>query len=569
MLRLPRRWPEKPRRAASALISGMSPLSASISWTSRVSGRPTAWASIDPQACASSADKAVMLNSLVGAPFMARGCRLLVRRVRESMRPAANPTAGRSCQFSSDSAISSPSGTARTHRSMSWSLEAARRGALDRDSSLQGKARNRRHLRQRKLVADVGAGLALEGLERVIGCDQPARAVDPPDHRARFRGRASHGRSSSRSSALRYVVIRQAARHAPTRCPRRSCCRSISSRPAVAVEAEDIAASRRSGRPRSRGLRRPSEAAPLPAPNLATSILPPPSAGQCRRAARAHWQGRRFPLPPRPQATSSSSSRPAESSKATSSPVKASRLCSRSWPSAFAVATRAKASSLAAGPCVRDKVAAQRRRDPAGKPLGRAKRKIVEREQALAKPVAAPAARKHQRHCRCSDRAIVVADQGPGGLARLARPARAAAAIAIRSSSARRSSKREQLIVVEQAGIASAARSAGNCRRHWPPPSPPGAPREAHRRCRRPGNGAWPSSAPAPARSGARRGRGRSRPDGRQPSAARAARGRVRITLDPRRGAATGHSSGIIRRHYPIWVNFGSTRLVDGGRAGR
>ena len=112
------------------------------------------------------------------------------RRAASEARPGGRATV----QPSSDKAISSPSGVARTHSSMSWSADAAMRRARDRRCQARAQAaRPPQPAAAPASCPDRRAGLALQRLELGVGGDQPAGLVDPAEDRARFRGCARHG----------------------------------------------------------------------------------------------------------------------------------------------------------------------------------------------------------------------------------------------------------------------------------------------------------------------------------------------------------------------------------------
>ena len=131
-LRLRARWPVKPRRAASALISGISPSSSSSSRRMRVSGWPADFGDVDAEQLGELGRERDQPQLLVGGPFVARRRRPRLRSSPPSSEPSRGPAAARTVQPSSDKAISSPSGVARTHSSMSWSADAATAGRDDR-----------------------------------------------------------------------------------------------------------------------------------------------------------------------------------------------------------------------------------------------------------------------------------------------------------------------------------------------------------------------------------------------------------------------------------------------------
>ena len=180
-------------------------------------------------------------------------------------------------------------------------------------------------------------------------------------------------------------------------------------------------------------------------------------------------------------------------------------------------------------------------------------------KQALAEPVAAASAGDDQRHGRSGDRAIAVADQplDDTGLAPADARLRAGGDPLLVGAAQKQP---HQARSVEQAGrrtIASISARLPSSFAGDRDVRQSGA--EARRRCRRPGSAASPSSAPAPARSGASaelRKKSTRTVDSRSPPARRA--GAFWSAAE----AAIGHSSGIIcADDYRICVNFPSTRL--------
>ena len=117
--RLRARWPVKPRRAASALISGISPASSSSRRRTRVSGWPATSSGSTPSSSARSGDSEMMPQAPRRPPIRC-GLRRFPppRRRRGLRRAAARPERARSSPRAT-SAISSPSGVAWTHSSMS------------------------------------------------------------------------------------------------------------------------------------------------------------------------------------------------------------------------------------------------------------------------------------------------------------------------------------------------------------------------------------------------------------------------------------------------------------------
>ena len=133
------------------------------------------------------------------------------------------------------------------------------------------------------------------------------------------------------------------------------------------------------------------------------------------------------------------------------------------------------------------RLAASSRRSPAATAWTRCsalpRRQIVEGDQALAEAVAAAAAGEDQRHRGGGDRAIIVADQALQH-ARLAASAAGSGRGRDPLLVGAAQQQRHQPRLVEQAGGASALRSAPRRPRHWRPSGRSAARRESRRRRR-------------------------------------------------------------------------------------
>ena len=194
----------------------------------------------------------------------------------------------------------------------------------------------------------------------------------------------------------------------------------------------------------------------------------------------------------------SSPSPPFSSSRRTRLAVSASMLREGSrWASARAMAAASSACGRSCRGSTRSAAAIMR-----DQRLGGRLRKVVEGDEALAEPVAPPPAGQDQRHCRSRDAAIGMTYQALEDPASR-RPVRAVARGRDPFLVGAAQQHRHQARLDRAGATRSAARSVRDCPRRWPRPSRSAATPEAHRRHRRRGNGASPSSAPVPARSGA------------------------------------------------------------------